>query len=79
MKITDDMLTEWFPGDVKPARRGFFQVTDPTGHALHGRWLGFQFWNGNYWEGLTYAAVRDEYRSIYQNHAWRGLKEKHHG
>ncbi|HDR9087327.1 TPA: hypothetical protein QDB10_003242 [Burkholderia vietnamiensis] len=76
MKITDDMLTEWFPEGAKPARPGCYQVTDPEGHQFHKASIGYQYWNGFYWEGLTWQAGRDAGRSIYQYHAWRGLNKE---
>jgi hypothetical protein len=68
--------TEWFDGEITPVRIGFYEVTEPKGHSSHGRWRGFQYWNGDHWEQLTFYAVPSGGKSIYQNHCWRGLTEK---
>jgi hypothetical protein len=76
MKITDDMLTGWFTEGTAPERIGLYQVTDPEGDQFHKAWVGFQYWNGSYWEGLTRLPVRDAGKSQYQYHAWRGLNKE---
>ncbi|MBR7905927.1 hypothetical protein [Burkholderia cenocepacia] len=79
MKITDDMLTEWFPIDVKPVHEGVY----PT--LWRGK-FGFAHYGSGGW-GHSYTdfeiACRlssgPDYPSDYQDKQFRGLKEKHHG
>jgi hypothetical protein len=83
MKITDDMLTGWFPGDVKPIRRGLYIVRKFP----HLDWLYWRYWDGDFWRtGITYECGAPDTRvarglseASIQNVQWRGLKEKHHG
>lgn len=71
MKITDDMLTEWFPHRIKPMHEGIYETRfrgDPNPFRL-------RIWNGARWMYL------EDPRQIcvFQDCEWRGLKEKHHG
>ncbi|MDN7703311.1 hypothetical protein QZM15_33030 [Burkholderia sp. AU44665] len=67
MKITDDMLTEWFPDHVKPVHEGIY----PT------RIVGMPLselrciWNGARWMYLD----SPKQPRIFQDLEWRGLKE----
>lgn len=71
MKITDDMLTEWFPPEIVPVNAGEYETIalppDRASASVHaifrdGKWKWPQ---GNL--------------CVFQNRWWRGLKEKHHG
>ncbi|WP_321853144.1 hypothetical protein [Burkholderia cenocepacia] len=86
MKITDDMLTEWFPPHIKPIHVGVYSacmevVTDRfgTSHLEY----GFARWDGHRW-GAMCSDIRSA-EELLRRHAasqaksWRGLKEKHHG
>lgn len=83
MKITDDMLTEWFPADVKPIRPGLYIVKKFP----NVDWLYWRYWDGDFWRtGITYESGAPDTRiaralgeASIQNVQWRGLKEKHHG
>ncbi|MBU9340660.1 hypothetical protein FOC27_09245 [Burkholderia multivorans] len=81
MKITDDMLTEWFDPDTKPVHRGVY----PTELIICGLVKrGFSYWNGKEWSHVRTTAQEAErfakrfYAGIQWKY-WRGLKEKHHG
>ena len=63
MKITDDMLTGWFPGDVKPVRVGEYE-------RLYGNNPYIDKWNGQKW---VYGPAGEE--CFTQIRPWRGLKE----
>ena len=41
-----EKTTPWFPGNIKPARRGVYQQM-----CGHGVALGYQYWNGAVWFG----------------------------
>ncbi|WP_175712162.1 hypothetical protein [Burkholderia ambifaria] len=76
MKITDDMLTEWFPGTIKPARPGMYEVKreycDGTPMPDH-----YLQWTGKRWE-YAYAfrlGHKGDYAHLARNEKWRGLKE----
>ncbi len=68
-------LTEWFPGDVKPVRKGVYQKM-----CGHGKELGYQYWDGanwGYWEETPDAAVRERGKAVETEfEEWRGLAEK---
>ncbi|HDR9036074.1 TPA: hypothetical protein QDB07_003582 [Burkholderia vietnamiensis] len=76
MKITDDMLTEWFPGNVIPERIGWYECM-----FLGGCGRVMLFWTGSKWTNTPsggWAPVRSTF-GIFRGDSWRGLKEKHHG
>ncbi|MBR8141172.1 hypothetical protein KDW46_02205 [Burkholderia vietnamiensis] len=81
MKITDDMLTGWFPPHIKPVHAG----TYPVEWAVLGQInRGFAHWDGRLWGNTTKIAGfakahAGDRKSAAQNKSWRGLKEKHHG
>ena len=78
MKITDDMLTEWFPGDVKPVHTSVYDVQDRSIQCncccTWAHWDGRRFVRYGKVAGLL--AVTQEVHGVRN---WRGLKEKHHG
>lgn len=55
-------LTDWFPPEIKPVRKGLY-------HAYRvGEWHTLKYWNGKRWEQYKGAPWK-----IAQNHNWRGL------
>ena len=73
MKITDDMLTEWFPPHLNPVHVGFYQrdYSDCFITSIP------DYWDGKYWligrkDGQ--AIERTSYRL-----PWRGLKTAPNG
>ena len=68
-------LTEWFPGDVKPAREGVYQQL--CGDAVV---VGYQRWDGRRWYGWRETADEAERASQtaaagFQGDPWRGLAQ----
>jgi len=77
MKITDDMLTGWFPPDTKPIHRGVYPTEIRWGSLIK---KGFSYWNGKYWshgESTPQEAERLSRQAAIgiQGKYWRGLKE----
>jgi hypothetical protein len=65
-------LTPWFPGDVKPSRKGIYIRKSYQGSEVYCKWDG-EFW-------VTYAydffvAEKCTKASLYQNWKWRGLAQ----
>lgn len=73
-QIAEIPRSPWFPGDVKPVRKGVYQ-TLPAGFA--NAWPVYQHWDGECWgafDGDVARAARFAgIRSNSQSHAWRGL------
>ncbi|MCA8045530.1 hypothetical protein [Burkholderia arboris] len=71
MKITDDMLTEWFPNHVKPTRIGLYEVRRKDIRSM------FMMWNGTYWtyQDGAYTDFGKPYRCE-STSKWRGLKDE---
>ena len=64
-------LTEWYPGTVKPVRKGVYQRLNPlTGNTVYSNWTG-KYWHA-YTDRLFDAKNRKEL-SQFQNLAWRGV------
>lgn len=57
-------LTDWFPGDVKPARKGIYQ-RDYGIDSIE------DYWSGRVWRYAENGTV-----CLSQNRPWRGLAEK---
>jgi hypothetical protein len=57
-------LTDWFPGDVKPVRKGVYQKL--CGHGVE---LGYQYWNGKYW---CYWTPNKNEAKTYEGPSWEG-------
>jgi hypothetical protein len=82
MKITDDMLTGWFPPQVKPVRVGVYEAfmevfTDRFGTS-HLE-FGFSRWDGRRW-GAMHTDIKSAnellpWHAAAQAKSWRGLKE----
>ncbi len=67
-------LTEWFPSDVKPARRGVYCVMSAHDD------LGYAYFNGRLW-GWRVRSVREanldrRTDGADQEKRWRGLAKK---
>ncbi len=66
-------LTEWFPGDVKPVRKGVYQRRFGDGCVVFSRW------NGRAWmyaHGTIQVAFLETFPTHNTNLKWRGLAEK---
>lgn len=63
-------VTEWFPGDVKPARKGVYERELNAANR-------FSYWNGEKWmsSGFTPAEAMRHYGLVsdWQFKGWRGL------
>lgn len=74
-------LTPWFPGDMEPVRKGWYEVRAVgLNHRHRGHLSGrpFRYWTGHRWmtasPNLSWA-----FSSIFGSdpaHQWRGLAEK---
>lgn len=81
--MSEQELTPWFPANVKPARKGVYEVRDN----VFTRYRAFAYWNGERfgwrcWDGAPHdaqGAVNDAF--VCSNYetclaprvAWRGL------
>lgn len=80
MKITDDMLTGWFPPEVKPVRPGIYLVKKFPNMD----WLYWRYWDGAIWKtGIDSSCAAPDMRiaSRYstakiQDVQWRGLNKE---
>uniref|UniRef100_UPI001CC3902A hypothetical protein n=1 Tax=Burkholderia diffusa TaxID=488732 RepID=UPI001CC3902A len=83
MKITDDMLTEWFPRAVDSKYAGIFVANK----FQHSDLLYWRYWDGNeWWAGVSFepqlpetSCLRNIRVEWIQVDMYCGLKEKHHG
>lgn len=74
-------LTPWFPAGFKPARKGWYEVSDGgLHHRSRGRLVGrpFRYWDGSYWRvgapGEKWAAnCPPSIFGTHFAHQWRGL------
>lgn len=81
IRITNDMLTGWYPADVKPVRIGVYETIGEDG----AHWLSF--WHGGVWGwGIRLKGVdagawprvpfhRNE-SPTFQARTWRGITEE---
>lgn len=64
-------LTEWYPPEIKPKRRGVY-ITRTHGETF------FQYWSGTYWKArsgtICGADSMREFKSIHQEVYWKGIK-----
>jgi hypothetical protein len=67
MKITDDMLTGWFPPHIKPIHPGNYQVKSRFEECTV-PWTA-------YWDGRLWATSKNGQILHWQDRIWRGLKE----
>ncbi|WP_141668048.1 MULTISPECIES: hypothetical protein [unclassified Burkholderia] len=76
MKITDDMLTEWFPADeYAPVHEGEYE-TRTTLYPVPEQRL---FANGHWWKFLSGIGKCESAFISFIGAEFRGLKEKYHG
>jgi glycogen debranching enzyme len=72
--MSKEKLTPWFPGNVKPARRGVYEV---NGFFSSSCW--YSYWNGSWWGWLNPSpadALREKgfkTRRDQDDIKWRGL------
>ncbi|WP_176317108.1 hypothetical protein [Burkholderia vietnamiensis] len=76
MKITDDMLTEWFPEETHPSHDGVYEVKNIVGTETR----FFSHWNRDGWSTCMWtpddaACVAQERRYRTEYRSWRGLKK----
>jgi hypothetical protein len=73
-------LTNWFPPEVKPVRKGVYDIAKGVFSAP---WFGY--WNGKKWVSVgntPYKAMEhpyaawDDFPAIRQDFEWRGLARK---
>lgn len=67
MKITDDMLTEWFPPEVVPVNVGKYETIVLPPHRATSS--AFTIFSDGKWKWA------DGRLCVFQNRWWRGLKE----
>lgn len=74
--MSKEKLTPWFPGNVKPVRKGVYERD-----WLDGGPQWFSYWDGKNWcfgdetaEGAKYAANM-LHTSAHTNFPWRGLAQ----
>ncbi|CAG9259496.1 conserved hypothetical protein [Burkholderia diffusa] len=79
MKITDDMLTEWFPGSEYPTRNGVYQRNFGWDEKVRPHYCKFE--DGEWFTFADSVDLAAQQTVTVANHLldWRGLKEKHHG
>jgi hypothetical protein len=69
------LKTEWYPGDVKPRRKGVYERQIFFGHEI----IRFSYWSG-IWGGwadsIEQARSNRNRASEVQDAPWRGLAEK---
>ncbi len=67
-----EKLTTWFPGGIKPKRKGVYQQLFGT----RGK-VGYQYWDGRQWyswcERPEHAQNKIPAANCFQNDKWRGL------
>jgi hypothetical protein len=76
-------LTEWFPGSIKPARKGVYQRQLPQ------QGISYARWNGEYWlRAVPWLLPRPAWErqnrkpaalSFNQDAPWRGVTSKPRG
>ena len=66
-------LTPWFPGSVKPARKGVYERKDGINLRCYAKW------NGSKWMSYKWTVLEADvstYETLWPNLKWRGLAEK---
>lgn len=67
-QITNDMKTDWFPAEVNPVRKGFYETKLAGVDEI---WL--RYWDHNSW---WYDGAVEFVECIVQDREWRGLTEE---
>lgn len=71
--MSNEQLTPWYPGDVKPVRVGVYQTKNQIDKGAV-----YQRWNGLFWclccDTPDRAATWDD-QSLFQRSKWRGLAQ----
>jgi hypothetical protein len=72
-KTDTPRLTPWFPGHIKPVRKGVYMQMDGSG--TH---VGYQYWDGTHWYTWFLSAEiaaqgASRVYDSYQNDNWRGI------
>lgn len=64
-------LTEWYPYDIKPKRKGVYMTTEKNE-------VWFQYWSGTYWKlrakSVFGAFSLREFKSQHQQVKWKGIE-----
>ena len=69
-------LTPWFPPEVKPVRKGVYEIRDDSlGMTFYAYWSGY-FFGGGMCERQDAADARWAFTINDSVSAWRGLAEK---
>lgn len=68
-------LTPWYPGHIKPVRKGVYQLWSGTRDKI-----GYQYWDGAFWRSWystpeTAFSARNSLAAgaMFQNDEWRGI------
>lgn len=66
-------VTPWFDGEIKPVRKGVYQLFNGTQTMI-----GYQYWDGEYWYEWDVspeiaAKIKWPAASCFQNDKWRGI------
>ncbi|MBJ9895265.1 hypothetical protein [Burkholderia cenocepacia] len=78
MKITDDMLTGWFPDFVDPKIVGVYEVEN----IVYTETRYFSYWNGTGWGWCmhspdeAYRAALNDPTKFTMHRSWRGLNKE---
>ena len=70
-------LTPWYPPEVKPVRKGVYEVREE----VFGKWTVFAYWNGKRFgyretESIRAYDKRDHPTGLSATAPWRGLAEE---
>ncbi|MGY6240582.1 hypothetical protein ACW910_24370 (plasmid) [Burkholderia ambifaria] len=79
MKITDDMLTGWFPPEVKPVHEGAYPTRDENGSQWFSYWDGYRWLYGRqYFSGETIrlTELMRNRPAAFQDRPWRGINKE---
>lgn len=72
--MQNNKLTPWFPPDVKPVRKGIYEIKTPFGQR-YSTWLGnkWSYWSADLDKAKGMSGIGDHGLNRYH---WRGLAEK---
>lgn len=71
-------VTEWFPAEVEPKRKGVYQkINKSTGTLFFSNWNG-KFWGlGSIVDDVAALPSYANNRTANASHSWRGLSSPH--